>query len=243
MSSSADTNTTAGKPLPVYKRRRRRIYGTIAVVVIVAVALIIWAVTQGGSSAPTTLPNFTISVSQGTVASPAALSGAIDAAYVYGAPATDLIAKGDHSLVNAEQIAKLGVPGLDVIAVASSVIKSDPTLVQDYVCAELQGSKDMTGPDAAKYLTASAKVQGITGSPQQIVTATEGYPFIPPSQQLYWLGSTLHDPTSRIVKAYQQTGTFLVSQGRLTSAPPAAQIAQHIDITFVKKALSGGCPS
>ena len=81
-------------------------------------------------------------------------------------PATDLIAKGDHSLVNAEQIAKLGIPGLDVIAVATSVIKSDPTLVQDYVCAELQGSRDMTGPDAAKYLTASAKVQGITGNPQ-----------------------------------------------------------------------------
>ena len=228
MSSSADTSTTAGKPLPVYKRRRRRIYGVIAVAVVVVVALIIWAVTQGGSTAPTTLPNFTISVSQGTVASPdsiilsqpslektipahlhtvpfdagvtaiaemksgsvqaisgvgnppataaigintgvtvvmgwgfdddqllvpksvaspsqlagksvgvlvgssedyellgylalehltgkvkvvsfasetsagaAALSGAIDAAYVYGAPATDLIAKGDHSLVNA----------------------------------------------------------------------------------------------------------------------------------------------
>jgi NitT/TauT family transport system substrate-binding protein/taurine transport system substrate-binding protein len=371
MSSSADINTSAGKPLPVYKRKRRRIYGAIAVAVIVAVALIIWAVTQGGgSSGPATLPSFTISVSQGTVASPdsvilsqpslektipahlhtvpfdagvtaiaemksgsvqaisgvgnppataaigintgvtvvmgwgfdddqllvpksvtspgqlagksvgvlvgssedyellgylalehltgkvkvvsfasetqagtAALSGAIDAAYVYGAPATDLIAKGDHSLVNAEQIAKLGIPGLDVIAVATSVIKSDPTLVQDYVCAEVQGSKDMTGPDAAKYLTASAGVQGITGNPQQIVTATESYPFIPPSQQLYWLGATLHDPTSRIVKAYQQTGTFLVWQGRLSSAPSAAQIAQHIDITFVKKALSGGCPS
>ena len=71
MSSSADTNTAAGKPLPVYKRRRRRIYGAIAVAVIVAVALIIWAVTQGGGSSGTaTLPNFTISVSQGTVASP-----------------------------------------------------------------------------------------------------------------------------------------------------------------------------
>ena len=38
-------------------------------------------------------------------------------------------------------------------------------------------------------------------------------------------------------------GTFLVSQGRLTSTPSAAQIAQHIDITFIKKALAGGCPS
>jgi ABC-type taurine transport system substrate-binding protein len=174
----------------------------------------------------------------------AALSGAIDAAYVYGAPAADLIAKGDHSLVNAEQIAKLGIPGLDVIAVASNLIKSDPTLIQGYVCAEVQGSKDMTGPQAAKYLTATAKVQGVPASQAAtLVATTKGYPFIPPSQQLFWLGSTLHDPASRIVKAYQQTGTFLVSQGRLTSAPSAAQIASHIDITFIKKALAGGCPS
>ena len=131
-----------------------------------------------------------------------------------------------------------------MIAVATSVINSDPALVQDYVCAELQGSRDMTGPQAAKYLTATAKVQGIPAAQAAtIVAATKGYPFILPSQQLYWLGSTLHDPTSRIVKAYQLTAKFLVSQGRLTSVPSAAQIAAHIDITFIKKALSGGCPS
>jgi len=370
MTSSADVNVSAARPVPVYRRKRRRVYGVIAVVVIVVAALIIWAVTQG-SSGPAALPSFTISVSQGTVASPdsiilsqpsleklipahvhtvpfdagvtaiaemksgsiqaisgvgnppataaigintgvtvvmgwgfdddqllipqsitspgqlagksigvlvgssedyellgylalehltgkvkvvsfasepaagaAALSGAIDGAYVYGAPAADLIAKGDHSLVNAEQIAKLGIPGLDVIAVASNLIKTDPTLVQDYVCAELQGSKDMTGAQAAKYLTASAKVQGVLASQAAtIVAATKGYPFIPPSQQLFWLGSTLHDPASRIVQAYQQTATFLVSQGRLATVPSAAQIAQHIDISFIKKALSGGCPS
>jgi ABC-type taurine transport system substrate-binding protein len=184
-----------------------------------------------------------VSFASEQAAGAAALSGAVDAAYVYGLPATDLIAKGDHPLTSAEQIAKLGIPGLNVIAVATSVIKSDPTLVQDYVCAEVQGSKDMTGPQADKYLIASAKVQGITGNPQQIVTATSSYPFIPVSQQLFWLGSTLHDPTSRIVKAYQQTAAFLVTQGRLTTVPTAAQIAAHIDITFIKKALSGGCPS
>jgi hypothetical protein len=40
-----------------------------------------------------------------------------------------------------------------------------------------------------------------------------------------------------------QTGKFLVDQGRLTSAPTAAQIASHIDNTFIKKALAGGCSS
>ena len=80
-----------------------------------------------------------------TAAGAAALSGAVDAAYVYGSPATKLQAKGYHSLVNAQQIAKLGIPGLNVIAVASSLVTSNPALVQAYVCAELQGSRDMTG--------------------------------------------------------------------------------------------------
>jgi taurine transport system substrate-binding protein len=366
MSSTADTNTPAKRTIPRYKRRRRRIYAATAVAVVAVIGVVVGLVVGGSGSA--TLPGFTISVSQGSVASPdsiiesepslakmipadlhyvpfdagvtaiaemksgsvqaisgvgnpptteaigdgigvtvvmgwgfdddqllvppsiaspaqlagksvgvlvgssedyellgylglenltgkvkvvpfpsepaagaAALSGAIDAAYLYGSPATALIAKGYHSLVNAEQIAKLGIPGLDVIAVATSVINSDPALVQDYVCAELQGSRDMTGPQAAKYLAASSAVQGVSGN--QIVAATEGYPFILPGQQLYWLGSSLHDPTSRIVQAYQQTARFLVSQGRLTTVPSATQIAAHIDITFIQKALAGDCPS
>jgi taurine transport system substrate-binding protein len=367
MSSSAEIKTPAKRPVPIYKRRRRRIYGATALVLAVVVGVVVWAAT-GGSSGPASLPSFTISVSQGTVASPdsiiesqpalaklipaslhyvpfeagvtaiaemksgavqaisgvgnppvteaigngtgvtvvmgwgfdddqllvpksvtspaqlagqsvavlvgssedyellgylglehltgkvkvvpfsdetaagaAVLSGAVDSAYVYGSPAAALLAKGYHPLVNAEQIARQGIPGLDVIAVATSVVKSNPALVQAYVCAELQGSRDMTGSQAAKYLAASSAVQGVPGD--QIVAATKGYPFIPPGQQLYWLGSAPHDPSSRIVQAYQLTGKFLVSQGRLNSVPSAAQIAAHIDITFVKKALAGGCPS
>ena len=38
-----------------------------------------------------------------------------------------------------------------------------------------------------------------------------------------------------------QTGQFLVGQGRLPSAPTAAAIAAHVDPTFIKKALAGGC--
>ena len=367
MSSSAEIKTPAKRPVPIYKRRRRRIYGATALVLAVVIGVVVWAAT-GGSSGPASLPSFTISVSQGTVASPdsiiesqpalaklipaslhyvpfeagvtaiaemksgavqaisgvgnppvteaigngtgvtvvmgwgfdddqllvpksvtspaqlagqsvavlvgssedyellgylglehltgkvkvvpfsdetaagaAVLSGAVDSAYVYGSPAAALLAKGYHPLVNAEQIARQGIPGLDVIAVATSVVKSNPALVQAYVCAELQGSRDMTGSQAAKYLAASSAVQGVPGD--QIVAATKGYPFIPPGQQLYWLGSAPHDPSSRIVQAYQLTGKFLVSQGRLNSVPSAAQIAAHIDITFIKKALAGGCPS
>ena len=172
-------------------------------------------------------------------AAAAYLGGSVTAAYVQAGPEAQLIAKGGHPLTDAEQIAKQGIPGLNVVAVADSLVKSDPALVQKYVCTEVQATRLFTGPQAAKYLTQSAKVQGVPGN--LIVTATKNYPFIPLSQQLYWLGSAPGDTSSPIVKAYVQTGQFLVGQGRLPSAPTAAVIAAHVDPTFVKKALAGDC--
>jgi taurine transport system substrate-binding protein len=364
MSTPADVSKPAGKQVPVYKRKRRRIYAAIGAAAIVVIVLIVWAVTR--SSSRTALPGFTIAYGQGTVAnsdsiidsdpalaktipadlhfvpfdagvtaiaemrsgsleaisgvgnppvvgaigtntgvtvviaqsfdadalivppsitapaqlagksvgvlvgssedyelrgwlalehltssvkvigfaseqaaSAAYLGGSVSAAYVQAGPEAALVAKGGHPMVDAEQIAKLGIPGLNVVAVADSVIKSDPTLVQKYVCAEVQATRLFTGPQAAKYLTESATAQGVPGN--LIVAATRSYPFIPLSQQLYWLGSTPGDTSSPIVKAYVQTGQFLVGQGRLSSAPSASVIAAHVDPTFVKNALAGDC--
>jgi taurine transport system substrate-binding protein len=169
------------------------------------------------------------------------LAGKLQAGYVQAGPEAQLIAKGGHPLTNAEAIAKLGIPGLNVVAVSQSLVKSNPDLVQKYVCAEVSATKLFTGPQAAKYLTQSAKVQGVPGN--LIVQATKQFPFIPLNQQLHWLGSTTNDVSSPIVKAYAQTGTFLVGQGRLPSAPSASVIATHVDSSFVKKALAGGCSS
>jgi NitT/TauT family transport system substrate-binding protein len=164
---------------------------------------------------------------------------AVDAAYVQGGYATEVESKGGHSITDAEQIAKLGVPGIDVVAVSTSLVKSNPQLVQKYVCAEVQATKLFTGPQGEKYLAQSAGVQGVPAN--EIIPATRAYPFIPLNQQLYWLGSTTNDTSSPIVKAYVQTGQFLVQQGRLQSVPSAATVATHIDPTFAKNALSGGC--
>lgn len=164
---------------------------------------------------------------------------AVDAAYVQGGYATQVESKGGHPITDAEKIAKLGVPGIDSVAVSSDLVKNNPNLVQKYVCAEVTATKDLTGPKASTYLAQSAGVQGVPAS--QIIPATKAYPFIPLNQQLQWLGSSANDPSAPIVKAYQQTGQFLVQQGRLQSAPSASAIASHIDPTFVKKALSGGC--
>ncbi|HKR70632.1 MAG TPA: ABC transporter substrate-binding protein [Streptosporangiaceae bacterium] len=172
-------------------------------------------------------------------AAAAYLGGSVAAAYVTAGPEAKLISTGGHPIIDAEQIAKLGIPGLNVVAVADSIVKSNPDLVQKYVCAEVQATRLFTGPQADKYLRQSAKVQGVPGN--LIVTATKDFPFIPLSDQLHWLGSAPGDTTSPIVKAYVQTGQFLVGQGRLQSAPSAATVAAHVDPTFVKKALAGGC--
>jgi taurine transport system substrate-binding protein len=173
-------------------------------------------------------------------AAAAYLGGSVTAAYVQAGPEAQLIAKGGHPLTDAEQIAKLGIPGLNVVAVSQSVVQHDPALVQKYVCAEVQATRLFTGPQSSRYLTQSAKAQGVPGN--LIVTATKSYPFIPLSRQLYWLGAP-GNTASPIVKAYELTAKFLVGQGRLTSAPSAAVLATHIDSTFVQKALAGDCSS
>lgn len=364
MSTSADIKRPGRKPTPVYKRKRRRLYGSIAAAAAVLVAVVVVVVvTQSGSS---TAPGFTIAYGQGNVvssdgiiasekslattipahlkfvpfdagvtaiaemrsgdlqaisgvgnppvvgaigtktgvdvvmaesfdadalivpksitapeqlsgksvgvlvgssedyelrgwlakenltssvkvvgfpseqaASAAYLGGSVDAAYVQAGPEAQLIAKGGHPIINAEQIANLGIPGLNVVAVSDDMVRNNPDLVQKYVCAEVQATKLMTGPQADKYLTQSAKVQGVPGN--LIVQATKAFPFIPLDQQLHWLGSAKGDTSSPIVQAYVQTGQFLVGQGRLTTAPTAAQVAAHVDPTFMKKALAGGC--
>jgi NitT/TauT family transport system substrate-binding protein len=172
-------------------------------------------------------------------AAAAYLAGDVTGAYVAGGPEIQLEQKGGHVLTDAPAIARLGIPGINVVAVSQSIVKSDPALVQKYVCAEVQATRLFTGPQGAKYLTQSAKAQGVPGN--LIVQGTRSYPFIPLNQQLYWLGSTTNDTSSPITKAYVLTGQFLVGQGRLTSAPSASVVASHVDPVFVKNALAGDC--
>ena len=172
-------------------------------------------------------------------AAAAYLAGDVTAAYVAGGPELQLEQKGGHVLTDAPAIAKQGIPGINVVAVSQRLVHTDPALVQKYVCAEVQATRLFTGPQGARYLTQSAKVQGVPGN--LIVQATRSYPFIPLDQQLHWLGSATGDVNSPIVKAYVLTGQFLVGQGRLTAAPTASAVASHIDPEFIKNALAGDC--
>ena len=44
MSTPADVSASRRKPLPVYKRKRRRIYGAVAAALVVIIVIAVWAV-------------------------------------------------------------------------------------------------------------------------------------------------------------------------------------------------------
>ena len=167
------------------------------------------------------------------------LAGTLAGAYVQAGPEAQLTAKGGHALTDAQKIAKLGIPGLNVVAVSKKAIDQNPDVVQKYVCAEVQATRDFTGPQADKFLAQSASAQGVAAD--LIVAATKNFPFIPLDEQLQWLGKTTNDTSSPIVKAYAQTAQFLLGQGRIKTIPSNDVLAAHVDSSFVKKALSGGC--
>jgi taurine transport system substrate-binding protein len=166
------------------------------------------------------------------------LAGTLAGAYVQAGPEAQLLAKGAHAITDAQKIAKLGIPGLNVVAVAKSAIDKHPKVVQQYVCAQVQATRDFTGSNADRFLAQSAKAQGVPGN--LIVTATKAFPFIPLNQQLHWLGRP-GAANSPIVKAYAQTAQFLLGQGRIKSVPSTAVLAAHVDSSFVQKALTGEC--
>lgn len=171
-------------------------------------------------------------------AAAAYLAGKVAGAYVEGALQQTLTAKGAHALTNAKQIATLGYPSLDVLAVTESDIKQDPATVQKYVCTELTATKDLLGPNRKTYFSGSAKLLGVPAS--QAVSATEAYVpyYIPISNELHWLSGGASSP---ILTSYEKTATFDKAQGRIPSVPSATTLAAHIDPTFAQKAIAGKC--
>jgi len=88
------------------------------------------------------------------------LAHAIDAAYVYGNYATSVQAKGGHALSTPSRSPSSG-PGHRRGAVPSSLVSSNPTLVQKYVCAEVQATRLLTGPQASTYLAQAPDAEDV----------------------------------------------------------------------------------
>ena len=110
-------------------------------------------------------------------------------------------------MVTAEQIAKLGYPSVNVLAVTDEFAKSNKKVVQQVVCQVMRAQTIESGPKADTYITKAAKIVGAPGD--QAIAATKVLPFVPADQQQEYL-----KPGGGLTKAYKLTGQFLVDQGR-----------------------------
>ena len=167
----------------------------------------------------------------------------IDAGYVEIAQALDLKQNNSgRQVVTAEEIAKLGFPSLNVLAVTDDFAASNRPVVQQFVCQVMKAQTISAGPDADRYITAASKLTGSTA--EQAIPATKIIPFVPASEELSWFkspGGTLAD--GQIAKSYALTGQFLKDQGRVTTVPTTDQIVSHLDSSYVEQALNDGCGS
>ena len=159
----------------------------------------------------------------------------IDAGYVEIAQALDLKKNaGGCQVVTAEEIAALGYPSVNVLAVTDKFAKSNKKVVQQVVCQVMKAQSIYKGSDADSYITKAAKIVGAPGD--QAVAATKVLPFVGADQQQEYL-----EPGGALTKAYKLTGEFLVDQGRTKTAPSDAAIADHVDGSYVDQALKDGC--
>lgn len=165
----------------------------------------------------------------------------IDAAYVEIAQALDLKAHADgRQVVTAEQIAAMGYPSLNVLAVTDSYAAKNPQRVQQMVCQVMHAQALMATSKAKHYIANGAKLVGATTA--DAVAATTVIPWVKASDELSWFtGSSGDVATGKIAKAYALTAQFLKDQGRVTTVPSAQQIASHLDPSYVKQALKDGC--
>lgn len=165
----------------------------------------------------------------------------IDAGYVEIAQALDLT-KNAHGreVVTAEEIAKLGFPSLNVLAVTDDYAASHPQIVQQVVCQTMHAEALAAGPDADTYIKAAAGTVGAT--PDDAVAATKVIPWVSAKDELSWFEGADGDiKNGQMAKAYALTAQFLKDQGRVTSVPSADQIASALDDSYVEQALKDGC--
>jgi ABC-type nitrate/sulfonate/bicarbonate transport system substrate-binding protein len=167
-------------------------------------------------------------------------SGRLDAVYISQSFLLDLLKHNGRVVATAADIAKLGYAAVNILAVSTPYIKSNPAIVQQLVCQVSKAQGLEAGPDAPTYITPAAKFLGVAAA--DAIAGTKGYPFIPDSEELAWLkGPDGTTKTSRLAQNFTLTGQFLLAQGRVKSVPGVDALGRHIDATFWEKAQSGGC--
>ena len=169
-------------------------------------------------------------------------SGAVAGSYVELDQAIDLLTKGGRKVVDAQEIAKLGYPSLNVLAVTDDFASKHKAVVQQLVCQAIKAEAIVTQPGTAAdpYIEKAAALVGAKVDLAKV--ATKLIPWIKAEDELSWF----HDSNGsvadgKIAKAYALTGQFLLEQGRVTKVPTSDQITAALDSSYVEKALADKC--
>jgi taurine transport system substrate-binding protein len=127
-----------------------------------------------------------------------------------------------------------------MLAVERTYAARHRAVVQQLVCQVSKAQTLVGGGQAAKYVTPASRYLGV--KPADAISATKGYPYVPPDEEGGWLkGPDGRVASGKLAKNFQLTGAFLVTQGRAKAAPSIDQITPHIDPSFWDAVRSGGC--
>jgi taurine transport system substrate-binding protein len=166
------------------------------------------------------------------------VSGHIQGGYLPGSWVDKLEAGGKaHGLTNAIKIAQVGYPSMSVDVVSTAIVKQYPATVQNFVCSLYHATQDMFGSNASSYFRASAGLVGIPAAAVVKATVPIVPTFVKPSDELSWLAGA----HAELLTSYTKVATYLAGLKAIPKAPSASVLASHIDPSFAKTALSGGC--
>ena len=173
-------------------------------------------------------------------------SGRVDAAYVEFAQAQEMVKAGGHVLVDSVKIARLGYAGINVTIVRTPFARQHPEVVQGYVCAALAATKLIEDPKHSVRDSAFRAAAAITGQPldQAVATGEQGVitaDVRPQDEWSYFEGADGSVASGGIAQNYLKSVAFLVANGRIHRTLTTQDIIPHIDPSYVRKALHGGC--
>ena len=153
----------------------------------------------------------------------------------------EMVSAGGRQVVDTTQIAAMGFPALNMVAVDRSFAKDHHNLVLGYLCADAAAYALMQGPNKVDVIS---KASDFLGQDRKLGVATGlSYPLISPSDELSVkaLGSPNDVKNGAVVQSLVKTGAFLLGQGIIQSVPSTDEIAAHVDTSFAREISTGAC--
>lgn len=154
--------------------------------------------------------------------------GDIDAAYIWY-PVLDKLLIDGVVLTGSDKLAEQGVFTADLVVARTAYVEQNPEIVTQFVAA-LKDSNALIYEERERAVDGVSEILEI--SKEDAAKQLTGFQYILAEDQLKeeYLGAN-------IAKVLKSTADFLVEQQSITSAPDLEQFQQHINTTFLEKAI------